>query len=222
MNYIHFIPHVNRPDLTILALKSIPNLWENTILIDNSDTRSLAEEIGTEINFGFTVVIPPVPQTTAQTYNWMRFVAIEQKTDFVTFMHNDCEVKTPNGDKFLIEKAESLFSDDTQKIGWVHHDSDRNEDLFCAYKTEMLQDVGEWDWLCFPFYYLDIDYMQRVRKKGWTISRTPGIMCEHHNVGSSTIKSSKLRDFANAYYFNSSDAMFKIKWQHYHGDWSNL
>lgn len=222
MKYIHFIPYVNRPDLTILALNSIPNLWENTLLVDNSDNGNLAEEIGPHFDFGFTVVRPPVPLTTAQTYNWMRFIAIDQKTDFITFMHNDCEVITKDGDNLLLDAAASSFSDETQKIGWVHQDANENEDLFCAYKTEMLADVGDWDWLCCPFYFLDIDYMKRVRRNGWTIQRTPGIMCKHHSDASSTIKSSKLRGLINPYYFSVSDNLINIKWNKLGGDWSNL
>ena len=105
MKFIHFIPHVNRPDLTLSALKSVPNLWPNTLLIDNSDDGSLAEYIGQNIEFGFMLIRPPVPLTTAQTYNWMRFIAINENTDFITFMHNDCEVMTENGDNILLEAA---------------------------------------------------------------------------------------------------------------------
>lgn len=221
MKYLHFIPYVNRADLTILALRSIPNLWERTILIDNSDTKDLAEQIGSNFDFGFTVVQPPVPLTTAQTYNWMKFLAIQEETDFITFMHNDCEVITDNGDKALLDEATKLFSEDNN-IGWIHHDSDINEDLFCAYKTQMLKDVGDWDWLCCPFYYLDIDYMRRVRKMGWTIQKTPGIMCKHHNGTSSTIKSSKLRALINPYYLQVSQILTEMKWSKLDGDWSNL
>lgn len=222
MKFLHFIPHVNRPDLTLLAIKSVPNLWENTILIDNSDDGSLAPYIGSQLEFGFTVIRPPVPLTTAQTYNWMKFIAIDQQTDFITFMHNDCEVITTDGDKMLIDQAISSFSDNNNKIGWIHQDANENEDLFCAYKTEMLLDVGDWDWLCFPFYHLDIDYMRRVRKNGWTISKTPGILCKHHSGASSTIKSSKLRGLINPYYFNVSENLMNIKWSKLNGDWSNL
>jgi hypothetical protein len=222
MKFIHFIPHVNRPDLTLSALKSVPNLWPNTLLIDNSDDGSLAEYIGQNIEFGFMLIRPPVPLTTAQTYNWMRFIAINENTDFITFMHNDCEVMTENGDNILLEAAKLSFSDTSKKIGWVHQDANENEDLFCAYKTEMLSDVGEWDWLCCPFYHLDIDYMKRVRKNGWTIQKTPGILCKHHNNASSTIKSNKLRGLINPYYFGVSETLMHIKWSKLNGDWSNL
>ena len=36
MNYLHFIPHVNRIDLTSIALNSVKNILDRTIVIDNS------------------------------------------------------------------------------------------------------------------------------------------------------------------------------------------
>jgi GT2 family glycosyltransferase len=86
----------------------------------------------------------------------------------------------------------------------------------------MLSDVGEWDWLCCPFYFLDIDFMKRVRKRGWTIAKTPGIMCRHHSDASSTIKSDKLRGLINPYYFSVSQNLMDFKWTRLDGDWSNL
>ena len=221
MKYFHFIPYVNRLDLTLLAIKSVPNFWSNTIFIDNSTEGSLQNLLAQEINFNFKVIKPPVPLTTAQTYNWIRKIAIEQDTDFVTFMHNDCEVLTPEGDLLLLENARKSFTDEN-KIGWVHQDANENEDLFCSYRTSMLSDVGEWDWLCCPFYFLDIDFMKRVRKRGWTIEKTPGIMCRHHSDASSTIKSDKLRGLINPYYFSVSQNLMDFKWTRLDGDWSNL
>ena len=221
MKFLHFIPHVNRFDLTLLAIKSVPNFWSNTIFIDNSQEGSLQNLLAQEINFNFSVLKPPVPLTTAQTYNWMRKIAIEQQTDFMCFMHNDCEVLTTEGDLLLLENAKKSFTNQS-KIGWIFQDAHDHEDLFCAYKTEMLIDVGEWDWLCFPFYYLDIDFSRRVKKNGWTLQRTPGIMCRHHGDASSTIKSDKLRGLINPYYFSVSQNLMDFKWTKLDGDWSNL
>ena len=221
MKYLHFIPYVNRFDLTLLAIKCVPNFWSNTIFIDNSAEGSLKNLLAKEIDFNFQVVKSPVPLTTAQTYNWIRKIGIEQETDCITFMHNDCEVLTPEGDLLLLENAKKSFTDQS-KTGWIHQDANENEDLFCSYRTSMLSDVGEWDWLCCPFYFLDIDFMKRVRKRGWTIAKTPGIMCRHHSDASSTIKSDKLRGLINPYYFSVSQNLMDFKWTRLDGDWSNL
>lgn len=222
MKFLHFIPHVNRTDLTLKAINSVPNLWHSTILIDNTDNQSLEQEIGKVIDPSITIMTPSVPLNTAQTYNWMRSIGIRANTDFITFMHNDCEVLTPQGDQIFVDTAIKLFNESNQKIGWIYHDSEIHEDLFCAYKTEMLLDVGGWDWLACPFYYLDIDFSQRVKKAGWTIQKTPGILCKHHSDASSTIKSDKLRGLINPYYFGVSQTLMDIKWSKLGGDWSNL
>lgn len=222
MHYLHFVPHVNRPDLTLTALRSVPKLWHKTIIIDNSIDHELQNLIETEIPVKIKIIKPSVPLTTAQTYNLIRKTAIQQHTDFITFMHNDCEVITPNGDRMLVDEAVKIFGDNTSKIGWIHQDASENEDLFCAYKTRMLTDVGEWDWLCFPFYYLDIDYIERVKRAGWTIQKTDGILCKHHSNASSTIKSDKLRNFINPLYFQVSQQLINVKWNKFDGDWKNI
>jgi len=221
MKFLHFIPFVNRIDLTVLAINSCKNLGDNTILIDNSPDSILGPALKKQIDFDFTILIPSVPLTTAQTYNLIRKIGIEEKTDFITFMHNDCEILSTNGDSELVEESKKIFSDPESNIGWIHHSSKENEDLFCSYKTEMLIDVGEWDWLCFPFYYLDIDFIKRVRSKGWTVQPTASVICKHHNNASNTIKSDKLRAMINPYYFGMSETFMNIKWNQYSGNWPN-
>lgn len=221
MKFLHFIPHVNRIDLTALALNSCKNLWNDTILIDNTANNTLKEQLSSIINFDFNIISPSVPLTTAQTYNYIRNIAIKEKTDFISFMHNDCEILSENGDLELITKSKEIFKNKESKIGWLHHANKENEDLFCTYKTDMLIDVGEWDWLCFPFYYLDIDFIKRVRSKGWTIQSIDSVKCKHHNNASNTIKSDKLRAMINPYYFGISETFMNIKWNQYNGYWPN-
>jgi hypothetical protein len=221
VKFIHFIPHVNRPDLTILALNSVKNLWENTIVINNSN-ENLKETLDSSLSYNFNVLEPSVPLTTAQTYNLIRKIGIKKETDFITFMHNDCELITKDGDILFLEKAKEKFIDTETRVGWLYHDATENEDLFCAYRTDMLKDVGEWDWLSFPFYFLDIDFRRRVEKNAWTLEKVEGILCKHHSDASSTIKSDKLRNFINPYYFSVSSALMSIKWDKLDGDWSQL
>lgn len=221
MKFIHFLAHVNRPDLTTLALNSVKNLWSNTIIINNS-SENLKTILDSNLSYNFNVLEPSVPLNTAQTYNLIRKIAITEETNFITFMHNDCEVITENGDMLLLEKAKEKFIDNETNIGWLYHDATENEDLFCAYNTKMLNNVGEWDWLAFPFYFLDIDFRRRVEKNGWTLEKVHGMLCKHHNDASSTIKSDKLRNFINPYYFSVSATLMSIKWDRLDGDWSKL
>jgi hypothetical protein len=227
MNYLHFIPHVNRIDLTSIALNSVKNLWDRTIIIDNSNNSKEILSLFDYHNFQFNILKPPVPLTTAQTYNLMRLIAIEQSVDFITFMHNDCEILTQNGDLMLIEESNEQFSNPFNRVGFINYnntDSEQkhmNDDLFCSYNTNMLQDVGEWDWLCCPFYFLDNDYMRRMSVNGWKSYSMENLYCKHHNA-SSTIKADKLRKLINPIYFDVSKELMKIKWLEYNGNWDNL
>lgn len=225
MNYLHFIPHVNRIDLTSIALNSVKNILDRTIVIDNSHNSELST-LSSKKN-KFHILTPPVPLTTAQTFNLMRRIAIEQNLDFITFMHNDCEVLTQNGDLMLIDCAKNLFSNNTNNIGFIHYnntisDKRMNDDLFCAYKTDMLKNVGEWDWICFPFYFLDTDYFARMNEKEWKTFTIENLECKHQSGSSSTTKSDKLRWLCNPYFYMISEQLMNIKWKDYHGNWDNL
>jgi hypothetical protein len=220
MKYINFIPCVNRFDLLTKAIKSVPNTWNNIRIIDNSEN-NLKDYLKKEIGFDFTVLEPPVPLTTAQTYNWIRKMAIKEELDYLMFMHNDSEVLTENGDLKLIEASEEEYSKQDSKVGAIHHNNDWDRDVFITYSVKMLKDIGEWDWLCMPFYWLDIDFNRRFEKHGWTF-KTIDVLCEHHCNASATIKSDKLRGLINGYYYSVSEVLMKIKWSRYSGDWRNL
>jgi len=226
MNYLHFIPHVNRIDLTSIALNSVKNIWDRTIIIDNSNDITFGNNICNTYQFEFNIIKPIVPLNTAQTYNMMRIIGIQQNMDFISFMHNDCEVLTENGDLLLINHAIEQFSETNNKIGLVNYNTSTsenkgNDDLFCAYRTDMLKDVGEWDWLCFPFYFLDIDYFKRMNQKGWKTFTIKNLHCKHHNL-CSTVKSDKVRWLSNPYFYVASDQLMNIKWNDYDGNWDNL
>lgn len=207
-NYLHFIAHVNRLDLTIKCLKSCKNLWANTIIVDNSSTPSVKESIRKNTGFDFNVIIPSVPLNTAQTYNLFTKIASEKHCDFFTYIHNDAEIVTKNGDLILIEKANNLLLNN--RIGMIAYKSG-NDDLFCAYKTEAVLDIGGWDDICFPFYYLDIDFIDRLIFHQWQIHYMEEIEVLHHNDASSTIKSDNRRFAATALCMSSWHKLYLLK-----------
>ena len=214
MKFLHFIPHVNRADLTLKAIKSVSDFWDKTILIDNSDKSDLNEQLE---SLGFNnediqTIVPSVPLTTAQTYNFMHKIAKQDHCDYMTFMHNDCQVLSSNGCNILSRLAESYFK--THDVGMIRYGSTDKEtsDLFCAYKIEMLDDIGGWDWLFFPFYVLDIDFERRLLSKGWKIIPNNQLVCVHHNDSSTTIKNDHKRQIANAVFFNSYQQLWQLKW----------
>jgi hypothetical protein len=218
MKYINFIPCVNRFDLLAKAIKSVPNTWNNIRIIDNSEN-NLKDYLKKEVGFDFAVLEPPVPLTTAQTYNWIRKMAIEEELDYLMFMHNDTKVLTKDGDLKLIQASEEEYSKPDSRIGGIHHCSDTDPDVFITYSIKMLKEIGEWDWLCMPFYWLDIDFNRRVKKYNWAF-KPISVDVEHDN--SQTIKSNKLRNFINSYYWSVSQHLIQLKWSDYDGDWGNL
>lgn len=225
MNYLHFIPHVNRIDLTSIAINSVSNILHNTIIIDNSNDSEFTKFVSK--NNKFHVLTPPVPLSTSQTFNLIRKIAIERHLDFITFMHNDCEVITKYGDLMMIDCAKDLFSNQNNSVGFIHYnntcsDKKQNDDLFCAFKTEMLVDVGEWDWICFPFYFMDTDYFRRMDKKGWRTFTIENLDCKHLEESANTIKADKLRWLSNPYSYIASEQLMNIKWNDYDGDWGNI
>lgn len=203
MKFGHFIPHVNRLDLTEIALKSLKGTVaeKNTIVIDNSPEQEFRTS-NKEWDIPLTVYCPDVPLTTAQTMNLMRKQAIRRGWDCFGFQHNDGEPYEGTVDK-LYEMAAvraepwgALFS---------------TYDVCCVFNTTAVKEVGEWDWLRFPFYHLDNDYYHRLRLAGYPTIET-GLGCMHHSGASSTIKSDSERYKVNAFYFPVSERLLLDKW----------
>ena len=71
----------------------------------------------------------------------------------------------------------------------------------------MLEDIGEWDALSFPFYYLDLDFFNRI-ETDWKVSTT-NLNIEHKNGGSNTLKNDIERQIVNGYYLEVSKTLFE-------------
>jgi GT2 family glycosyltransferase len=196
----HFIPCVNRLDLLEKAVNSTEALAANTILIDNSGTGMVAERFK-----HLEVYTPDVPLTTAQTYNLIIKLAKERGCDFYTFMHNDGEAH-PGVAEALIKLAEGkLDANERWGVIFTHYD------VFCAYNMKAVMDIGEFDWLRFPYYFLDNDYFLRMERAGWAKVNT-SLQVEHHNGASSTIKADPLRNHVNGLLFPISQRLYNEKW----------
>lgn len=196
-NFIHFIPYVNRMDLLKKAVASVTELWRNTIVIDNRNDLTQPDP-RQEFDPIVDVMTPQVPLTTAQTMNLMLQMAGNK--DFFTWMHTDAEAVDGAGGK-LVELACNLQT----KWGIVY----TNYDAMAAYNVKALKEVGGWDWLRFPFYFLDNDIAEKVTRAGYTIeeSKLPVI---HHK--SATIESDRERKWVNDMTFHSCKIMFSVKW----------
>ena len=202
MRIQHFIPHVNRLDLTTTALAAtVGTVVEGrVVVIDNSGT---GEAGGASLPGSPTVLTPPVPLTTAQTMNWMRRIAIDQGLDYFGFQHNDGEPGPGT-----IDELYRIASTRDEPWGVLFS----NYDVCCVFNSQAVKEAGEWDWLFFPFYHLDNDYYRRLAQAGYPEVPT-GLPCVHHNDASNTIKNDPIRQKAVAAYFDVAERILRERWQ---------
>ena len=206
MKYKIYIPHTNKPAMIQECLDHLPDdISKDIILIDNSKEKNL-----NKFKDEYQVLETQVQLNTAQTYNLMRQHAIEN-VDLLFFMHDDCIVHDDIG-AFIDKSLEIMRSDSS--VGCVYVDDSEEytcKDLLCCYRCGMLEDIGEWDALSFPFYYLDLDFFNRI-ETDWKVSTT-NLNIEHKNGGSNTLKNDIERQIVNGYYLEVSKTLFKTKWE---------
>lgn len=199
------MPYVNDIETTNMSLNSLSPSINNVILVDNSHDQSHYKlEISRD-----QVLTPSVPLNTSQTYNFIRKYCISSNIDILFLIHNDC-VLQEDPITVIASYLEAMSSDN--EIGWIYPSTDENipKDVFCAYRTECLKDIGEWDDLCFPYYYMDIDYAKKIQLSKW---KAKCIVTKLEHKGSNTINYDRHRNNVNAYYLEVSRELFRIKWQ---------
>lgn len=206
MKYKIYIPHTNKPEMIQECLGHLPDsISNNIILIDNSKEKNL-----TNFKDKYEVLETQIQLNTAQTYNLMRKDALS-KVDLLFFMHDDCMVHDDIND-FISKSLEIMKSDSS--VGCVYVDDGEEytcKDLLCCYRCGMLEDIGEWDALSFPFYYLDVDFFNRI-ESSWNVSAI-NFNIEHKNGGSNTLKNDIERQMVNGYYLEVSKTLFETKWE---------
>lgn len=185
MKFKHFIPHVNNKELTKLAFNSVKDILEDKIvIIDNSENLEIYND--RENWLPATILMPSQPLTTAQTMNWIRQISIDEGLDVFGFQHNDAEPPIESVNK-TYEEAKSRI-DNQIKFGLIMG----NHDFLCIFSVKATIDVGKWDWLYFPFYYLDNDYYERMLQKDYDIIYL-NLECKHHSKGQNTVNSDNRR-----------------------------
>ena len=214
-NFIHFIPFVNCPELLERAVKSTIDIAEKGlgIVIDNRTNLSLPDpqSIITACNAGdyYFVYSPDVPLTTAQTMNLMKRLAAQKRCDFFTWIHGDGEITAGSGLIFIDEVERRNAGKEKWGCIFTYYD------VFCAFNVEACNETGDWDWLRFPYYFLDCDYYQRLKEAGYpcvVFSWQDKMTIVHHNGASNTIKNDPVRLKVNQYNFPICERLFKEKY----------
>lgn len=213
MQYLLFIPYVNRLDLIEKAIASAvrPFGRERIVLIDNSPAGELAKPPADDdpriancplpLSEHFEILTPPVPLTCPQSFNWMNRIAVERELDVVCWMHNDAEIPDGIGEQFL-GVVETALADDPQ-FGVMF----TNYDALCAFNMKAVQATGDWD-QHFSQYYCDNDYYRRMAAAGF-LERCSNLHV--HHAGSATLRSDPARQLANKHFFPAAENYFREK-----------
>ena len=211
--FFHFITYVNCPNFLLAAALSTVKTATETgglgVIIDNRTdlTQPAPEKViaGSKAEKAFVIVTPDVPLTTAQSMNFMLRIATKMKAKFFTWIHGDGEVS--GNPLTLIEECRKRNSAG-EKWGVLF----TLYDVYCAFNTEACNAIGDWDWLWFPFYFLDNDYYTRLKRAGYPCIDIGGDGIIHHNNASNTIKNDKNRQLLNHYLFPVCEELFKQKY----------
>jgi hypothetical protein len=212
-----FIPVVNGFDLLQKACESITNIYEESIILNNSG-REIPIDIYKNTNFK---VITPLgsPLSFINTMNWAIQKAIDENYDYFAFMHNDAEIINNAGIE-LLTKTEYLIQNEKHNIAVIF----TNYDVYCTYITKSIKNVGFFGDDNWPnknkgaSYFSDNDYFRRVKLLGYDMlnSNEIGDNVIHH--GSMSIRNDE--NFSKQSNINSELARnyyFK-KWGGYPGE----
>jgi hypothetical protein len=207
MKYVMGISYVNRLDLLKKALDSIPQYWKHTIVIDNSDDRSLRKE--TEIREKVTIYEPPVPLTVPQKMNWMNVEAVRRGCDVVMYMHDDTVALERTPEQFLDILNELVLAGRRWGVAFTRAEGTSTDyDYFCAFNLEAVKGIGSWD-ENFMQYFSDTDYYWRLHLAGYEHVYT-GLPIRHY--GSATTRSDPYRRAVFSATFPIYEEYYKQKW----------
>jgi hypothetical protein len=199
MNYRLFIPYVNTYELLIQCLESVADLEDLTTVIDNSpDGLVLPSDLSVE------VYRPVVPLGFAQSMNLIQKLALTRDLSFYLFAHSDCICQNSVHQQIITTAKE----EEVRRWGAIF----TLYDVFAAFNTKALNDVGTWDYESFPWYYSDNDYYRRIKLSGYEIIASPYGGVIHQNQGSNTIKNSSAREVVERMYNRAALEIYIKKW----------
>jgi len=212
-DFCAFVPVVNRPDLLINVIESVPSLHEDLTIIDNSPdgmVRSIKIPNGNgEARFWLPpvkVFRPPVPFSFTQVMNWELQEAWYRDKAYCIHMHNDAII--PEGAcERLLEYVRGLSEHRKWGVVYTLHD------ILCVYNPKVYRDIGGYD-TNFAAYFSDNDYFRRMDLAGWERINS-GIEVGH--VGSQTINSDAYLRHVNSVTFPLYREYYRAKWGGYPG-----
>lgn len=162
-DYLAYIPYRNRRDLLDRGVRSVPELWQNLVIIDQSlDELSVSEHPWLADIAGVYRAAAPIMSFT-QMMNWAQAEAMERAATHLVFMHNDAECIDSVASRAL------EFARDRPRAGVVF----TYYDAFAIFNIAALRDVGPWD-ETFRWYFADNDYYHRMKLRSWECANFGG------------------------------------------------
>lgn len=194
-----YVPWVNRQDLLKRLLWSVPSLWDDLMIVDNSE-----QEIMCDLPDGVEVYRPPVPLSFSQTQNLFFADAKERGCRFAVWMHNDVEVPEGVFPELLemARKQEGLWG-----VLYTFYD------IVSVVNVEAALDIGGYD-TNIRAYKSDQDFYHRLRLAGWE-TRESHLKVEElraAHLGSQTIKSDPVLAKMNGVVIQVDAEYYRMKW----------
>lgn len=185
--------HVNRPDLTERAYRSVADHFSVVIINNNSETDDLP--------FCPSKYKPPIPFTFRQSHALILRWAQAQRLSHYYWMHNDAEALEDTPAKLI-----AFVEAQQQPWGAVF----TNYDTLAAFSVEALAAIGGWSDL-FEQYFLDNHTYRLLAQNGWPTLET-GLPVAHHCDASATIKSCPRRKARNGLTFPLYEQLYCKLW----------
>lgn len=210
-DYHVYIPYLNRPDLLKRAVDSVPELWPNLTIIDNSSEQDVIDDTfhtpSMQGNIGLSIFRPNVPFSFTMSQNWFFYDAKRRGCKFMMWFHNDCQL--PSGAvQQMIDRVRGYYAEGRKwGVAFSYYD------IFSAVNLAMVDEVGGYDTNIFS-YVGDQDYYLRVKLAGWELVNTEieveAIRSGH--VGSQTINSDERIRLINGVTQTMANFYFSEKW----------
>jgi hypothetical protein len=176
IDYLAYIPYVNRSDLLDQAVASISDLWPSLVVIDQSELGLNAAEHPWIASIAGVFRSPRGTMSFSQMMNWAQAEAFARGIQYLVFMHNDAECQ-PGVALKVLDYARAH-----PRTGVVF----TCYDAFAVLNVNAVRDIGPWD-ESFRWYFSDNDYYRRVLLHGWESGKFGRRGVVHH--GSQTLRS---------------------------------
>ncbi len=195
-DYAAYIPVVNRMDLLRDCVQSVPELYDDLTIVDNSSEQLVPPDPW------YMVFTPPVPLSFTQSMNFEFADTVAKGKKFCVHMHSDAIIPEGEITKLLDTAREIDASGRNWGVIYTHYD------VLCVYNPVVALDIGGFDTV-FRDYFSDNDFYHRMDLAGYERINTENSV---GHIGSQTINSDPYLQFRNGVTFPLMRQYYVAKW----------